>query len=209
MDDYERRAEEMRVKRHMEELNEQREMSAKNKEIRARDDMMREGYIARESASIAAEQAAKEKKDRMEKSEREAEALKQSTNAATFRNLVAMYKKDSSFSRLSRKLRGEGPNWKEIEGYGSEALDYLEAVAKGETYTQRKDAKRNADAMKKISKESGRSFSPLSEESLQAKHFNQFLRKLMMSEPALLREIEAEKKRREADIQLYGKDMSR
>ena len=209
MDDYERAAEAMKQKKHLEELEEIRKTAAQNREIESKNDMMREGYVSRGSAKLAAEQAQREKEQRIEKKERELSGLRESMSSATFRKLVEMYKKDSSFSRLSRKIKGEAPNWKKIEGYSAEALDYLEAVAKGDTYSQRKDVKRNRDTLKTMNKASSMNTSSLSNESLQSRYFAQFLKKLMMSEPALLREIEAEKRKREADIALYGKDMSR
>ncbi len=209
MNDYERKAEEMEQKEHLEELEELRKIATQRREEEAKNAMIAEGYIAKGSAKIAAEQASREKAARIEKNERELSDMKRSMNSATFRKLMETYRKDSAFSRLSRKIKGESPDWKKIEGYSTEVLDYLEAVANGDTYTQRKSAKRHSDAMKKINKETGRDFKVPSSESLEAQYFNQFLKKLMMSEPGLLREIEAEKRRREADIAIYGKDMSR
>ena len=125
-------------------------------------------------------------------------------------NRKNIYKKDSLFARLARRVRREAPDWKTIESYSAEALDYLDDVLNGRTYSQRKEVKRNQDAIKKMNKEvDSAKFNAYNSETLQKKNFAKFLSKLMMSETALKREIEQERKRKEADIALYGKDISR
>lgn len=210
MNDYEKAQEIMKQKKHIEELEEQRRVAAQNREIDARNSMLKDGYVSRESAKLAAEQANREKENRMEQNEREISGLKESVNSITYKRLLEMYKKDSLFSRFSRKVKGESPDWEKISSYSPEVLDYLEDVREGRTYSQRKEYIRHQKTFKDMNKEiDGKKTSGMSNEFFQEKYFSQFLRKLMMSEPALLREIEAEKKKKEADIALYGRDITR
>ncbi len=143
-------------------------------------------------------------KQRAEKEAKEKAQLDESMRLSTFRKIKEMYKKDSFFSRLSRKLNGNSPDWKSIEQYDLEALEYIERVRSGDTYKQRMDVKRNEELAKK-----DKNKSPYSKETLDAKRFGAFLRALGLSENAILKEIEAEKARRMRDLEVYGKDMSR
>ncbi len=210
MDNYEKANQIIKDKKHLAELEEIRKNKAINEETNAKETMIESGYVSQGSAKLAAEQENREKQNRIQENERELSNLQQSMNSATFRKLKEMYKQDSLFSRLSRKVKGEAPNWNKIANYNPEVLDYLEAVREGNTYSQKKEYNRHKKAFKDINKGmEGRKVSGISDEGFQAKYFNQFLRKLAMSEPALLREIEAEKKRKEADIALYGRNIAR
>lgn len=206
MDDYER---------YMQKKEEEKRLLEKKRQEELQADLKREAYIRKGKAEAVADAAQKQAEFRREHNKeqqaREQAALNKSMDAATFRSLVEMYKKEKgAFARFSSKVKGEAPEWNKISGYSTEVLDYLKDVAQGNTYRQRREEKSHADAMEKARKASGRDeFRGYSADTLHKKHFNQFVRKLSMSEPELLKEIQKEKDAKAADYARFGRDMSR
>lgn len=53
-----------------------------------------------------------------------------------FKKVKQAYKKVDVWSRFVNKIKGRTPNWKKVQGYSQEELEYLLRVSKGNTVSQ-------------------------------------------------------------------------
>ena len=154
--------------------------------------MKREGYISRESARSEGERLQREKQARIEKVDRENARLAEDIKKSTLRKLKEDYNKQSMWERAQRKINGKAPNWKELETYSPEAIEYLDRVSRGDTYAYKKSIQNN----KQYAKETNGRIKEYTDEQKQAKRFNKLLQKLLLSDSELRREMETDKKQR-------------
>ncbi len=123
----------------------------------------------------------------------------------SFKKVKDIYKQGSVFDRLARKTKGEAPDWKKIEEYDQETLDYLQAIRRGDTAAQKQQVREHD---KRAYKSEGK-IQPYTEEELQKKRFDKFVAKLMKSEAELKQEIENEKKIAMESYEKYGRNIYR
>ncbi|MBQ6547130.1 MAG: hypothetical protein IJL74_03950 [Bacilli bacterium] len=143
--------------------------------------------------------------DERERVARDDALLDEESRQYTFKKVKELYKQGSIFERLARKTKGEAPDWKKIEEYDQEILDYLEAVRRGDTFAQKQQEREHDRRAYK----SGGKIQPYTEEELNKKRFDKFVAKLMKSESELKKEIEENKRIAMDSYEKYGRNVYR
>ncbi len=145
--------------------------------------MKREGYISRESARLEGERLQREKQARIEKVDRENARLAEDIKLSTLKRLRREYEKQSAFERASRKLKGLAPDWKKLETYSPESIEYLDRIDRGDTYAQ----KAAIENRRKAVKEHHGHLKEYTPEQIRDRNFNKLLQHLLKSEAELKR----------------------
>lgn len=141
--------------------------------------------------------------DKMQERNIEDYKLEEELRTAAFNRIKDMYKKSSLFERVAKKAKGESPDWKAIEGYNLDTLEYLEDVRRGDTFMQKEMVRQHDMNARKTKGEL------YTDEQLKQKRFEQFKSKLMKSEAALRQEIEFNKKKSLESYEKYGRNIYR
>ena len=127
--------------------------------------------------------------------ETRAENLSEQVRLDTFRRVQAYYYAGSTFHKTFKKVldtvRGTTPDWDVISQYGKPALTYLDRVAYGETFWQKKQIKDNQKKGKF-----------LTDEEIKEKNYNHFIEALNQSESWLTRRAENDNQNRKVDQDL-------
>lgn len=138
------------------------------------------------ATEYAREEENKRYNDELEKEksiiDKENKQLQEEIRQDTFKKVKELYKKGSLFERLLRKVNGLAPNWREIQHYDQESLDYLLRVRSGNTYAQ-KESLKNIEKLVKDGKRNN-----VTEKELNSERFEKFANKLGMSKSQLTRD---------------------
>ncbi len=154
--------------------------------------MKREGYVSTAMSRMEAERLQREREAKREQRERENAQLEEDIKQGTLKKLREAYERQSIWERTKRKIDGKAPNWKALEQYSAESIEYLERVRRGDTYEQKSAVERN----RKAARDTDGKVHEYSEETINAKNFNKFLQKLTKSDSELKREMEVDKNAR-------------